>query len=126
MKRIGIGACILLLLLAAAILFSVQMHTVHSNISRQLQQAAQQAESGNWKQAGSHARQAQILWENTRNMTAAMADHAPMEQIEGLFAQLETYTSQQEISDFAATCHYLAKLTDAMGDHHALRWWNLL
>ena len=126
MKRIRTGACILLLLLAAGIFCSLSMQKIHRGISQQLRQAAQYAQNGQWQQACTQAQQARQAWETARNMTAATADHTPMDEIEGLFAQLEVYTTQQQPADFAATCLLLAKLTDAIGANHRLNWQNLL
>lgn len=126
MKRIRTGACILLLLLAAGMFFSIHMQKVHSDISRQLRQAAQCAQNGDWQHASSQARQARQAWKKARNMTAATADQTPMDEIEGLFAQLEVYTTQQQMPDFAATCLHLAQLTETIGDTHKLNWRNLL
>lgn len=126
MKRIFLGLTLLLALLWSAAVITVQMDRVYDPIVNSLRQAAAAAESNDWRKATSLANQAKSCWETHRHFTASVADHSPMDEIDGLFAELEVFLTQQEMPHFAATCRHLAMLTAAMGDNHAFSWWNLL
>ena len=123
MKRIFLGLALLLALLGIAAVITVRMDRVYEPITNALRQAA---EADDWKKAAFLADQAKTRWEEQRRFTATVADHSPMDEIDGLFAELEIYLRQQEMPHFAATCRHLAMLTEAMGDNHALNLWNLL
>jgi hypothetical protein len=49
-----------------------------------------------------------------------------MEEIDSQFAQLNVYAGAGERLSFAAICAQLASALEAMGDAHALNWWNLM
>ena len=72
------------------------------------------------------AQQAQEKWQQQWHSVAALADHAPMDEIDGLFAQMETYSKAGAAVDAAACCARLSKLVAAVGEAHSLNWWNLL
>ena len=126
MKRIYAGLAILAVLLSAAAAFSVLMERTHVPVAKALQEAATAAEDGDWAAAGDLFRSAQAQWQQHKQFTAAVADHSPMDDMDGLFAELEIYLRQQEMPHFSATCCHLAYLAEAMADNHALNWWNLL
>jgi hypothetical protein len=126
MKRIFLGLALLLALLGIAAVITVRMDRVYEPITNALRQAAEAAEADDWKKAAFLADQAKTRWEEQRRFTATVADHSPMDEIDGLFAELEIYLRQQEMPHFAATCRHLSMLTEAMGDNHALNLWNLL
>lgn len=126
MKRIYLGLTILVTLLSLALLFTAMMDRIHRPIAENLLAAAQAASDENWDKAEELASAASRSWERYRKFTAALADHSPMDDMDGLFAELETYLQQREMPHFAATCCHLARLAEAMGDNHALNWWNFL
>lgn len=126
MKRIVLGAAILAVLLCLAILFTVMMDRIHSPLAESLLGAARAAAAEDWDTAKKLADRAASDWERSKHFTAALADHSPMDDIDGLFGELKVYLEAREMPQFAATCRHLAKLAQAMGDNHALRWWNLL
>ena len=126
MKRICLGLGILAVLLSTAVLFTVAMNRIYKPIAKNLLSAAQAASGENWSKAEELASAANDGWEQYRNLSAALADHSPMDDIDGLFAELETYLQQREMPHFSATCLHLAKLTESMGDNHAFSWWNFL
>ncbi len=126
MKRIANGIAILAVLLVIAVLFTLLMDDIHTPLAQNLQAAAQAAAEENWQKAAALFRQASLCWEENKHFVASLADHSPMDEMDGLFAELEVYLQQQEMPHFAATCRHLAKLAEAMGENHALNWWNLL
>ena len=126
MKRGWIGLGLLLVLLAGSIAVTRGMDAGHTPLSRDLERASGLALSGEWDEAAQLAEAAREEWENKWNFGAAFADHEPMEEIDGLFAQVEVYIRAREEVSFAAVCAELAKRLEAMGDAHGLTWWNLL
>ena len=91
MNRSKIGAWLLLALLVLGVASSWGMGRFSGPIQAQVAQAGDAALAGDWENAETLARQARVRWERYRNFCAALADHEPMEHIDGLFAQLEVY-----------------------------------
>lgn len=126
MKRLWIGAVTLAVLLGACLWTSYAMDAVHGPISDQLDKAADAALAEDWAQATALAAEARAEWDRSWRMTASVADHTPMDEVDGLFAQLPAYARDEEAVHFAATCAQLSRLVAAMGEAHSFNWWNLL
>ena len=126
MKRGWIGFALLLLLLAGGVLSSWCMVQWHMPLEGLLEQASQQAQAGNWQQAQGVSDEAQRHWENRWHISAAFADHGPMEEIDSLFAQLEVYEDSRDSLGYSALCRELAREVGALGEAHIPSWWNLL
>ena len=71
------------------------------------------------------AKQAKKEWENNWEKTACVADHGPMDEIDGLFAQM-AYYAQTDASLFGAGCARVRELVSAVSDGHQFTWWNFL
>ena len=106
--------------------FAWGMQTIHEAAALTLEQAAETALEGEMSQAVSQFRQAQQRWERYQRLSATVADHSPMDEIEMLFAEAEVYARQQNTVYFSASCAHLSRLVRAMSDAHQLTWWNLL
>ena len=126
MKRLWLGVGLLLVLLAAGITVTRVMDNIHTPISEKMAQAAEAARTDDLEKANLLIGQAKSDWDRCRNFSAAVADHEPMEQIDGLFAAAQLYGILHENEDCAAACARLAALTQAMGESHSFTWWNLL
>lgn len=126
MKRLWLGVGLLLVLLAAGITVTLVMDNLHTPISQKMAQAADAARADDFEKANMLIEQAKNDWDRCRNFSAAVADHEPMEQIDGLFAAAQLYGALHDNEDCAATCARVAALTHAMGDSHGFSWWNLL
>ena len=126
MNRCWIGIGLLVLFLALGLWVMAEMDTAHGQISQELQQAVEQTLAGDSEQGILLAQQAKQHWEDARRGTASVADHAPMEEIDSLFAKLEVYAREKQTVAFAACCARLSSLVQAMGEVHGLQWWNLL
>lgn len=123
MTRFRIGAALLALLLAISLLAQWGMARIHLPIARTLEETAQYARAENWASAVRSLSGAEARWLHYRGISAALADHQPMEDIEALFAQLKCLTGEP---DFAPLCMELRCRVTAMADAHRLTWWNLL
>lgn len=126
MIRGVIGCLLLVLLLAAGLFVQWAVSSLQSPITGELTQAAQAAAREDWDTARLHQETAQRGWRRVWHLTAAFADHAPMEDVDSLFARLPAYAAQEETAEFAASCRELARRIRAMYEAHSLTWWNLL
>lgn len=126
MKRLWIGILILSLLLAGGICLHLSLLAVHPPIAQALEQAATAAMQDDWPLALQRYEQAAARWQKYHRFTAAFADHTPMDEVDGLFAQLAILAQKQENPHFSATCRQISTLAYAIGQSHGLSWWNLL
>lgn len=126
MKRFWLGICILLILFSSGLVVSISFQRIHKSISENLVDAADAAMAENWEQAFHLARSAISRWERYHTLTAAFADHTPMDEMDALFVQLPIFAQKREDPHFAATCLELSFLAKAMAESHRLSWWNLL
>lgn len=126
MKRLWIGVLILFLLLGAGIGITVFADHVHTGISDTLGQAADAALTGDWYTATELSSAARDRWDTYRKITAAIADHEPMEEIDSLFSQLEVYEKAKQAISFSACCEALSIFTKAIGESQSVSWWSLL
>ena len=126
MYRGWFGLGILTVLLALGLWVSVLMDSIHAPISQQLETAAQQTLSGDVAAGHATALHARESWDKYWRFSAAFSDHAPMDEIDGLFAQMESYAHADSAREFAACCSRISMLVEAVTEAHRLTWWNLL
>lgn len=126
MKRCWFGGALLVLLLIGGLLVTSCMSERHDAVARELEQAAASALTENWEDAGKELEKAHGLWSEKWHFSAAFADHEPMEEIDGMFAQARVYLLRKNPEALAAVCAQLAEMTRAVGESHALNWWNFL
>lgn len=126
MKRMWVGIGFLLVIFAVGCCLSVAFDRVHRPLSRDLEEASRCALEGDWETAGTLTEKAEGEWKKLRGLTAAAADHEPMEEVDALFAQLQAPLQERDGTVFAVLCIRLASLCDAMADSQAVHWWSLL
>lgn len=126
MKRGWLGAGLLAALLLVGVFLQYAMDLIHGPCAQKLEQAAQAALLEDWDSAQDLSRQAAEGWKKGYGITAAVADHAPMDEVDMMYAQLEVYARQKERVHFAATCRSLATLTKAVAEVHRFSLRNLL
>lgn len=126
MRRFWIGVAALAVLLFVSLWVTDTMEDIHAPIASALEEAGDAAMDGDWPRAEELATDARSRWFRHWRFTAAVADHAPMDEVDGLFAQLPVFAKEEEAVHFAATCAQLAKLVGAMEEAHGTGWWNLL
>lgn len=126
MKRSKIGAWLLIVLLIIGMLSSWGMVKYSEPIGKAASQAAEAALREDWVKAEALTQSARARWDKYWGFCAAFADHEPMENINGLFAQLEVYAQSRDAQNFAAVCALLGEDARAIGEAHSLKWWNLL
>lgn len=126
MARFWIGVGLLVGFLGLGLWVSKAMDEVHVPVMELLEQAADATLEGDMESGKELADRAYAVWERYWRGTAAVADHAPMDEIDGLFALVQGYARAGSAADFAAGCGRLSKLVEAIGEAHSPKWWNLL
>lgn len=109
MKRLWVGILLLLILLTGTLAVTGAMNRIYAPMVEALEAGdleAAEERYGRW-----------------RDLTAAFADHGPMEEMDALFARAEICEDAQERK---ALCAELAQRARAMSNAHSPTWWNLL
>ena len=118
MNRVVIGVALLAALLAASLFSAWQMGNIQQPIADRMEEASRQSLRGESAAAETAAR-AEAAWHSSRVFTAALADHQPMEDIEGLFARLHAYETEDR-SEYAALCAEIARRIRAVAEAQEL------
>lgn len=126
MKRAWFGAGLLIVLLGISLGVAWCMDEIHAPIAADLKRAAECAQLGNWRNAEHFSRRAEEVWNRWEHFRACFADHTPTEEVAAELAAMGIARQEREATEFAASCARVAKMVQAVGDAHALRWWNLL
>ena len=126
MKRLWFGVGLLGVMLLLGLVSARGIENWQVPVSEFLTQAADAALSGDLQGAQAAADRAKTHWESRWRATAAISDHAPMDEIDGLFAKLRAYGAAENKTAFAACCRQISSLVEALADAHGLNWWNLL
>ena len=126
MNRFVLGILILAIFLVLGLGVAWGMDEMHLDVADNLSLASRQVISGQWESGVALAKQAKADWKKHWQRTACVADHAPMDEINGLFAQLQAFENPEEAVHYSATCAQLSMLVEAMADAHRFSWWNLL
>ncbi len=109
MSRFRIGVGILAALLGLCIWAQARMGAIQEPIAQEIAQAEALAAGEDWPQAAAMVAKARGEWEGNRTFLASLADHQPLEDIESLFAALETYGARQDQTEFRAACQELSR-----------------
>lgn len=126
MKRLYIGAGLLAVMLALGIFLTTAFRVIHEPLQDALLRAQAAAVEGDWQEATELTGQARQRWEKYRHFVAAVADHEPLEEMDGLFARLEALGRLRVAEEFAADCAELARLCHAMTQSQQITWWSFL
>ena len=122
MKRFWIGIGLLLALLAAGIWADSRMNRVYGPISRELTQAADHAREGDWAKARERSALAARQWEKAKPLSSSFVSQLPLEQADGLFAQLEVCENDPL---YILLCARLAREVEDISEGVSICWWNL-
>ena len=126
MKRCYLGAGLLALLLLVGAVSTWWMGRHHTSLAGDIRHATELALAGETEQAISLTRRTQQGWEEKWSISASLAAHEPMERVDALFGQLETYAAAGEFVAFAGCCSQLASELEAIADESSFTWWNVL
>lgn len=126
MRQLWVGIGLLLFFLILGIVITVTINDFQSALASDLYRAGQAAEAGDWDLAQALSDDVKARWQKGWHAVAAIVDHAPMEEIDCLFSQLEVYLQNREAISFSACCASLETMTRALGEGQTVNWWNLL
>lgn len=107
MSRFRIGLGLLIVLFGVCLFSQLRMAAIQKPIAERISQAEEYAAREDWLKAAVTAEAAKNAWEEHRTFVSALADHQPLEDIECLFAMLNTYAAQQDETEFRAACQDL-------------------
>ncbi len=124
--RFYLGICLLAVFLILGVFVAFSMDAAAAPIAQQLEQASQDALSGDMEKSIALAESAKNGWYDHWKCFAMVADHSPMDEIDGLFSEMEVYARSADSVHFSACCAQLSELVEAMADAHRFTWWNLL
>lgn len=126
MKRIWFGIGLMVFLLILCLCSSFLMERICLSQSQALDHAAAAASNGDWLTARRLIAQSKLEWDRRQLLFAALYDHGPIDQIEGLFAQLEVFSESRKTASFESTCVYLARQLESLGRSHSFNFSNFL
>ena len=121
-----LGIFILILVLSLSVGTALGMQAIHKPGEEALTKAAQIALDGNMNDAVALARDAFSRWQKYRKITAAFADHTPMDDTERLFREMLVYAEAGEAPHFAACCSQLSVMLKATYETHGFSIRNIL
>lgn len=121
-----LGVILLTVVLAFAIATGAGMKAIHAPGETLLTEAARLAMEDKLEEAVPLARQAFDRWEKFRDVTAAFADHNPMDDTERLFREMLVYAEAGEVPHFAACCTQLSAMLKATYETHGFSLRNIL
>lgn len=124
--RFWCGVGILGTFLAVGLWINGSAERLCSSVCDDLEQAVRAADAGEEEKAAQGLQQAKTGWQRRRQLAMTLADHRIIEQIDGIFAQVEGYLTNGRAVDAAAWCRRLIQLVGAVGDEHRLNLENLL
>ena len=126
MIRSWLGIVLLVLLLLMGIFTGIATKAQHTKTEQILDAAIEKAIHEEAEEAIALGKQAHRRWQKQRNITAMIADHTPMEDVDALFAQMEIYAQTGEIPHFTACCKELAARIAAVAEAHQFNLINIL
>ena len=126
MVRGWFGLAILIVFLILGFVTAGVMDNAHLPTESLLAQAAEKTLAGDFEEAVALGQRAKTRWDRHWNGTATVADHAPMDDVDALFAEMEIYAATEEKPHFAAVCRELSQRIQAVTEAHRFSWWNIL
>ena len=104
MVRFRIGLCLLLALLVLALGAQLGMAAAQKPVEQALKQALSAAQAGDFSAAQGALHRAWEHWDRARTLSAMLADHAFLVDVEANFAMLSLWAREQERGDFCSLC----------------------
>ena len=126
MKRLWFGVGLLAFLLAASLYLGDALTELVQPLESDLDKAAVAALEGNWPLASALYLRAQKHWDSCRSLTAVLAHHDPIQQIDVGFAALPAYAAAEDTAGFCTACGQLAQQLRSLPQPHGVTLWNIL
>ena len=126
MKRLWFGAGLLVFLLVAGLYLGDALPDLIQPAEADLDKAAVAALEENWPLASALYLRAQKHWDSCRSLTAVLAHHDPIQQIDVGFAALPAYAAVEDTTAFCSACSQLAQQLRSLPQPHGATWWNII
>ena len=126
MKHFWFGAGLLAVLLSLSLWLGGSLEDIHHTPAKDLDKAAEAALKEDWPLANALYQRAEKHWRKHRDLSAALARHDALDQIDMGFSMLADYGRCKETAVFAATCAQVSQQLRSLPESHSFRWWNLL
>ena len=126
MKHLWFGAGLLAALLVLGLWVGPRIEQSHHIPAKDLDKAVDAVLEDNWPLAEALFTRASRHWQSHRNLSASLARHDPMEQIDRDFAAAGVYLRIREKTAFCALCAQLAQSLRSLPQAHTPHWWNFL
>ncbi len=116
--RIGVGLLLALLVLSLGV--QLGMAAAQKPVEEKLKQALSAAWAGDFSTAQGALHRAWQHWDRARTLSAMLADHAFLEDVEADFAMLSLWARKQERGDFCSLCAATILRLEAISAAHRL------
>lgn len=126
MKRSIFGAGMLALLLILGVAAQWGIARQQDPVAQTLDKAAEAALDGDWERVDTLIGQAHKTWQQGYDLSAALADHEPLEKIDAQFASLKVWQKERSAPMTAAGCAELASQIRALVEEQRFSWKTLL
>ena len=126
MARSRFGAVLLAVLLLLGFAAQWGIAKCQRSVAEDLAGAAQAALEEDWEETDRLVHRAQAQWQRSYCITAALADHDPLEQVDAAFAVLTVWQEAQDPVAMAAGCRDLESRIRALMEEQQLSVRNLL
>ena len=126
MKQLLAGIALMALILISGFFLGNRMEQTHHPQAKDLENAAAAAGEGDWEYAAALLARAKKSWDSSRDLTAALVHHDPLNDIDTRFAELSVYAAMHSGPEFRSGCAALAQILRTLPKSHSLHWWNLL
>ena len=110
----------MILLLFLGIGSGFVMERNQSAQAEKLNRAAHLAADGDWAAARTLVADARQQWDRKQLLLSALCSQEPLDEVEGLFSQLEVFSDARSATSFSSTCVYLACQLASLGENHGL------
>ena len=126
MRRLGIAAAILLLLLAACLGSARYAKTLTESLTGRLEQAQEVAGQGDWENAARLSREAFQIWQDHEFYLHVLMRHSDTDGILRAFRALEQYLALEETDQYTAANADLIAQLELLSEMEQPSWENIL
>ncbi len=126
MRRLGIAAAILLLLLAACLGSARYAETLTESLTGRLEQAQTLAGEGDWEAASRLSQEASQLWQDHTFYLHVLMRHSDTDGILRAFRALEQYLALEETDQYTAANTDLICQLELLSEMEQPAWKNIL
>lgn len=126
MKHFYLGLGILMIILALGIIALGLIDRDLGKTADALERAFEASCQGDYDAAQTWAKSARQDWERGYGLTASLVDHAPLDEVNRIFFQMEASCAFGKWDEFARACRELMSLIGGIADREKPLYYNIL